>query len=170
MSWAELEDCSLRTHIIVADESWLTPGKFDPERLPASLALVPLDINAHWQRIGYFLLLDENIIVVDGTGICSHRPLAQTYYFLTHGHCYDEQAFCAFEATIRGGWIWPPLPILMGSASFPQKIDGELQVAVIQAFAPDHRLEYNIDDVYWDFGGFTRRSVTDRPQPPQDDP
>lgn len=145
--------------IIVADQPWPKRGPFDPAFIPSNAHIEPYEVGNHWKKIGYFLLTADGLIIIDGVGIKSHRGLAQLYWTITNGSQYDEASFVEFEKTILGGWIWPPVPILFGSTSYPETITREQEEEVIRAFAPDGRLEFMTDVVFWDYGGSARKLV-----------
>lgn len=149
----------MRKVIIVADQPWPKRGTFDPALVPANARIEPYEVGNHWKKLGYFLLTAEGVIIIDGVGISSHKGLAQLYWTLVNGDAYDPASFAEFEKTILGGWIWPPVSILFGSTSYPETISYEQQQEVIRSFAPDGRLEFGTDTVFWDYGGAARRTV-----------
>ncbi len=145
--------------IVVADQPWPKPGRFDPSVIPVSARIESYDVGKHWWKLGYFLLTKEGLLIIDGMGLQSHAALAQVYWMLMNGRQHDPAVFAEFEKTIAGGWIWPPKPILFGSMSYPETISPEQQEELVHAFAPDGRLEFTTNDMFWDYGGAAKRVV-----------
>lgn len=140
--------------IVVTDDgsSVANPVAFQPDAVPATAHVELYEVSRHWFRIGYFLKLRDNRIVIDGMGIKSHVVLAKTFFYLQNHRQWDDVAFEAFNATVAFGGIWPPILILMASRNYPNSVSIDDLRDVIHRFAPNGDLAFRTDAIFFDFG------------------